>query len=1083
MKKIISIFLAMAVILSSLATVAFAIDESTLGTNIAIGKKVTAAKQFSAAFGVDKAVDGNLSTTFSMAGSEIIGEYIDGYNKLVVDLGALYELNCIIVRSRRDMHQGSGGWILEVAQQADYKDKVIVGEKPTAGEFKSDLIAEFTQPVIARYILFYGTKNVTEIAELEAYGTVYTGPSTPVYEDISDKNYNASKLIESLGIMQGISTTEFGVNKLTRRDEAAKLISIAAGLDVPETATSSFSDVLPDNEYIPYIEACLNAGIISKSDVYRPQDFVRGTEILKMLECAMGYDVVLPRLGEYPHNVLKLAKDLELTEGVEKVSTDEASREDILRLAYNALLTPVTVASEFTDGAIYYKNGESLLKRAFNVDLKLGVVTENDVTSLIEPIEAAKNVVKIDDVTHYDVNGALHELIGQSVYYLCTPENDVTYGWAEKKRQTVYTIFSKDIVFNQSSDTLIVVEDDEENEEDYTIAATPYVLKNGVAYDNYTIDKLNIDSGKVLLIDNNGDYIIDVIHIFEPTVIIANHAAAGLGGRVMVAGANGESVIASDYDYLSIKNGPKDVDTEAIAIGDLVYAYVSENKKSYIFDIIKNTVSGVLEEVVSDGLVIDGELYGYSSYYLNNQSSLPTLTLGATATFTADEHNDIVWVANVADASSAEVLAVTLVFEKPKSLTNAEIQLYTENAEFLTLPFADKVRIDGTVYTQADLEELMTFNPSYLKFKMTRYTTNGKGQINKMDTENYDAVKEPNSNLKGSVVPAVAGGTEGRRTSTGIFSGQNMILPILEDFPIFIVPCNTDYTQARVGEEYTKYYKISDSGKQYPKGSVSIKTNELKVYAKDEYGSPTIGLMFEPLADTSEHAPVTNYSGANGLIVDSITRARNANGVMVYNIKGYDIKSGAKMSVVLHEELARVINTDRLQANSTDFSKCKVSNTNLIVLSEFDKIIEDPAKEALYLSPVSSIVRGDVIRYQNADGMTTMLERVFTKADYLDGGVYKNIYTAGDNHPNFASTFRLSFAEMESFKNNILMVKVGSTSEIIPIKDVKGDAYILTGTRLTKCTIAELPMYIDAGTELLVYATAGNYNTILAFID
>lgn len=1072
----------MAVILSSLGMVTFALDESTLGPNIAMGKKVTAAKQFNETFGVDKAVDGNLNTTYSMAGSQIIGEYIDGYNKLVVDLGALYELNCIIVRSRRDMHQGSGGWILEVAQEADYKDKVIVGEKPTAGEFKSDLVAEFTQPVVARYILFYGTKNVTEIGELEAYGTVYTGPSTPVYEDIKDSNYDASKLIESLGIMQGISTTEFGVNKLIRRDEAAKLVSIAAGLSVQEDAKSSFTDVLEDNEYIPYIEACLDAGLISKSDVYRPQDFVRGTEILKMLTCAMGYDVVLPRLGEYPHNVLKLSKDLEITKGVENVSTDVASREDVLRLTYNALLTPVTVASEFTGSAIYYKNGESLLKRAFGVELKKGIVTENDVTSLIEPVDAATNVVKIDDVIHYDVNGALHDLIGQSAYYLCTPENDITYGWADKKRQDIYTIFSKDIVFNQSTDELIVVEDEEENQDDYTIADKPYVLKNGVAYDDYTVDKLNIDSGKIVLIDNNADYVIDVIHIFEPTVLIANHAAEGLAGRVMVAGANGESVVASDYDYLSIKNGPKDVDTSAIAIGDLVYAYVSENKKSYMFEIIKNTVSGVLEEVVSDGLIIDGKKYGYSSYYLNNQENLPALSLGVSATFTADEHNDIVWVADVADASSAEVLAITLVFEKPKSLTNAEIQVYTEKSEFLTLTFADKVRIDGTVYTQSDLEELMETNPGYLRFKMARYTTNGNGQINKMDTENYDAAKEPGSNLKGSVVPAVAGGTNGRRTSTGIFSGQNMVLPILEDFPIFVVPCTQDYTQARVGADYTKYYKISNSGKEYPKGSVSIKTNELKVYAKDEYGSPSIGLMFEPLADTSDHAPVTNYQGS-ALIVDSITRARNANGMMVYNIKGYDLKSAAKLSVVLHEELAYVINSDKLQANSTDFKSCSSTNTNLIVLQEFDKLIEDPAKKALYLSPISSIERGDIIRYQNVDGMTTMLERIFDKDSYVGGGVYKNIYTAGDNHPNFASTLRLSFTAMESFKNNMLMVEVGEATEIIPIKSVKGEAFILSPTRLTKCTVAELPMYVEEGTEMLVYTTAGNYTTIMAFVD
>lgn len=1090
MRKIISVILAMVVILSSFTAITVAADEAALGPNIATGKKVTAAGQFSEAFGIAKAVDGNINTTTSLTMAQVLGEKIDGYNKLVVDLGSPYELTNITVRSRRDKSQGRKGWVLEVASEATYEDKVIVGEKPTSGEFGSDLIVNFSTPIIARYILFYGISGAAEIGEIEAYGTPFTGKEVPNYKDIKEANYNAAKLVECLGIMQGVSTSEFGVNKLIRRDEAAKLIAIAAGLSAQEGVTSSFADVLADNEYIPYIEACLGAGLISKSDTYRPQDFVRGTEILKMLTYAMGYDSILPNLGEYPHNVLKLSKDLGITKGVEKISTDVASREDVLRAVYNALITPTSVIDEFSENILYYKNGPSFLKQAFGLELKKGVVTENDVTNLIEAKSSATNAVKIDGVQHIDETGALHDLIGQLVYYVCDGDKVIVGGWTDTQKQVIKTIYSKDIVFSKSSDDYIVVSDEEENEEEYSIDSNPYVLKNGVAYDDYTIDKLNVDSGKILLIDHDGDYTFDVIHIFEPKILIASHAATGLANRVLVSGSNGESVVASDYKYLVIKNGTKKVDTTAIMVGDLVYAYESENKKNYIFEIVRNTVSGILEEVASDGLVVDDEKYGYSSYYLNNKDKLPKLTPGLKATFAVDEHGDIIWVSNAATKSDSELYAVTMTFKKPQVFENAELMLFTEKSEILTLKFADTVRIDGKKYSQDDLNELITKNPSYLLFKLTRYNTNVNGEITKMVTENSDE-------LKRSDVPSVSGNNS-KRTSTGIFNGQNMILTILEDFPIFVVPTTSDYSQLCVGEEYEQYYSMTDSAKEYPKGTVSIAENQFKVFAKDEYDSPSIGMFFEPIIDATDHAPVKSYQNAPGLVVDSLTKAQNANGSLTYNIKGYDINTGKKTDVVLHEELLNVINIDRLHAQSDDLKASGVStNTNFISLKQFDEVIAEGEvevevngvkvkipKNEYYLSPVKDLARGDIIRYQLVEGMATMIERVYTKADHV-GGKTGIVYTAGDNHPNFASHFRLSNAILKDYKNNIMTVDIGEDKlpEIIPCNNVTGDAYLVTSGRITKCTVAELPMYISEGAKMAIYGTKGNYHSFVIFMD
>lgn len=86
-----------------------------------------------------------------------------------------------------------------------------------------------------------------------------------------------------------------------------------------------------------------------------------------------------------------------------------------------------------------------MLKSTFGLELKKGVVTENEITNLIQPIAGQSNIVKIDGVEYFDPNGKLYNMIGR------------------------------------------------------------YVLKNGVAYGGYSESSLNIPAGKAELIDNNAD--------------------------------------------------------------------------------------------------------------------------------------------------------------------------------------------------------------------------------------------------------------------------------------------------------------------------------------------------------------------------------------------------------------------------------------------------------------------------------------------------------------------------------------------------------------------------------------------------
>lgn len=1087
MKRIISVLMAMMVLMSVMTTVTFAEEEENLGPNVALHKKVSIG-WVHPKFRETNVVDGDENTLVSTSKQEKVGELIDGENVLVIDLNAVYEINTIIVKSRRDVDQAGSrmAWFVELATQSDYSDRHVVGEKPTAGEFKSDLRIDFKEPAEGRYVMFWSTKTFAEPCEIEVYGVKYSGVKEPLYQDIDNKSYNASKMLETLGIMQGISLDEFGVNMLIRRDEAAKLISIAAKLAVPERATSSFSDVEADNKYLNYIEACLDAGIISKSDTYRPRDFVCGTEILKMLECAMGYDIVLPRLGEYPHNVLKLARDLELTKGLSGIDESDASREDVLNLIYNALLTPVTVASAYEEGIVYYENGGSLLERSFGLRYKKGVVTENDVTSLIEPVAVNKNSVKIDKVKYYDVNNSLHDFIGYSVYYLVNDNGEILGGWQDKVRQAIYTVYAKDIVFGRSSNTCIVTEDKDEKREEYIIADEAPVLKNGVAFEDFKVDELTVPSTKLSLIDNNNDGTIDVVHVFEPKVIAVSHAAKSEDGRIFIDGLNGERVVADNYRYAKIIKNSKTSNIDNIGFGSLVYAYETSNKKNYIFEVVDNSVSGKLEASTTDSIIVDGTEYDLSKYYKENIKKLPNLVLGARVSLILDEHNDVIWVSDVNFIKDSEVFAVTTVYEMPDVAANAKIKLYNANAEFLTLEVADNVRIDGTTYTQDKLRDLLEKNPKYLRDKVVLYSTNQNDQIIYMDTENHDEKKEPDSILgDGSFVSSVS---QGFRVELGVYDGQKMVLPIFEDFPVLVVPTTLDRSQIRYQDDFQSEFSVSDTEALIKKvGYVNISTNSFKVFGKDEYGSPSLGIMFQAMAGSAEFAPVTVWNEKKSIVVDTVTRAKNANSELAYKIKGYNLETGEKLEITTHEDLVNVINADKLQI-SGDFAACS-ARLNLIDSAKFAQLVSDSAKRKLYVSSVADLKKGDILRYEEIRGsgrlttLTTNLERVFTSSEHIGGEAYKTVYTAGDEYLKIRSTFRIRYGTMDSFKDNILQLAIGNEKELVSTKDVTTSSYVIEDGKITKCAMAELPMYISSGTKLALYSSAGKHLSIVAFVE
>lgn len=1083
MKRILSLVLCFLIAVSS--AVVFAEDVPSDMPNLAIGKTITATNQYASAYRPALAIDGNVNTAYS-SGSEEIGVLVNGHKALVLDLGATYNLNRIIARSRRDVDQGPmrSGWTLEVANTPSFKDSKVVGTKPIAGDFKSDLTVNFAEPVIARYIMLWSSNSSFVVSELEAYGEKYAGKSYPTFTDVKDADYSAVELMYNLGIMEGISLSEFGVNKLMRRADAAKVVAKAANLAPSKSEKTTFYDVTQDNQNLGYITTCLNAGIISKADYFRPDDFLKGSELLKMITSAMGYDKIANAIGSYPQNVIQLSNDLNILKGVNVDPDSYVSYLDIAKIVYNALITPVSAIEEAIDESngfnVLYTEGKPFLEKAFGLNLYKGVITANDITGLISGNGEGDNALVINNVKYYDETEMLFEYIGQNIFYLCDDEKNIKGGWVNKPKNNVYTVRTKDIDYDKTTGSEIKVLDVEGETESYDLAEPLYVLKNGVAFDDFSPSDLkNYANGKLNLIDNDADGTIDVMHILNPVVIVTDYIKR-TGDAISAGGLNSEKIDVENCKHFKCTVSGRLLDVTEITKGTLINAYVSENGKYVSLEVVRNSVSGTVTKVSDNELTINDENYSYSNYYLKNKAKLEKIVPGQQATYVFDEYNELVWFYNVSLGKVKDVLGFIQRYDIPKGLANIQIKVYNESAQFLTLDLADKILIDGTSYSQDNLKKLLENDPSYLTAKFALYNVNALGQISGLDTENYDIINEADSKMINMGISL--SGSE-RRVTDGIYSNHKMVLPILSNFPMFSIPVDEDFIPL-LGEEYEEFYAVSTINKRLPNGDVKI-GGETRFLGADEYGSPTLGANLMCVDSSISSVGVISSLSADGFIVDYVLNQASSDGEKSYALVGFDMASKTKKTMVIDEKITNVIDTYKIHSDLDDSSIPSSEKPSSSWFTLYRLINDDADLSGIekYFSSISELQRGDVVRFEVSGGVATALERVY-KNETADDTTYGIRYTAGDHYMNISSSYRVASTGFKNFKNNILVINTSlAATEIINCANISGGFYVVEKGRVLKYDIADIPVYCTEDMKLVVISKGGRYHSIIAYND
>lgn len=1076
-RRILNIFISIALIAGS-AINCNPVKSNAAALNIALNKPVIASTQYSATHVPENAVDGKENTMWA-AGSTVLEGKINNENFIMVDLLNVYDITNINVRSRRDMSNTSGrsGWKVYGSNSVEFKEYELLGTKQSAGEFLSDLILEFSDAKTYRYIRV-SSLNTMHISEIEIFGELSNMGSGKVFSDITGKNLlMAYNLISYLKIMKPSSKSEFGVNMLITRGEAAKIILAAAGKDTITYGIHGFSDIPNGYEYEQNITTCVNMGIIDAGSHFRPKNYITVIEFLTMLQKAMGYKEKIEVSGGYPLGVYTVAKNLGLLKGID-VNTETLSKGSMLIILYNALLSQVaSVKSINSSGDVKIQEDNTLLYSAFGLYYYKGIVTENNVTTLRRQAKNSRNTIKVGDSYFTDNTGLLKTLIGQNVCFLVEKDrpHEIIAGWKNQNLGSIYTVDTEDIA--SVSNASLKVVDKAGNIEFYNYNdASVSVLKNGIAIYDYDLDSFKPLGGKLELIDYDNDGIIDVIHIYEPIIIFANYVSLD-NNYIRIGGHNGDIVEVDNFHDIWVYNSKGNlISVDDLTKESLMYVYISEDGSFVTIEYLSSTITATVTEYSDSTVMLNDKTYDLSQYYIQN-NTLRSFEIGTKSTFVMDSKNRIILLIDSELKGSEDIIGFIQKVGRKSGLSGNNAIIYNEKGSFETLEFAKKATIDGAVWTDSLIRDVIDNNPEYFIGKFVIYRKNSEGSIIYMDTENYIATTEQDSKMIKSNITIES---TAMRVGEGIYQGHFMKLPILLNTTVFVIPVIDGNVISN--NSFNKNFKISNAREQFSNGNY-INAN-CSFYCLDKFGYPAFAVKYKEMKVSSGTGVIESKS-APSLVVTEITKKLNSDGEECYGIKGFDIETGASKTLTTLSTLTKAIEVYRIYGdlNNTDIpaeQRPTTSWLNSYGLLNLNSINSSALEN--YITDILNIKAGDILIYEHNDDIVASLAVAYASKETVNfkTGV---IYTMGANYNSRqTSDFKLKGGIPLDMKDNIISFFITEVSnEVVNTAGLTGTLFICEGSKVLKRKPDMISNFITSNSKVVVYSKSGTNRSIIIY--
>lgn len=571
----------------------------------------------------------------------------------------------------------------------------------------------------------------------------------------SSKYEKAISSMVSLGLLKGYDDGTFRPDNTITRAEFAAVITRAIGMEQTVSGASSaaiFTDMKPngtDHWATGYVKVAYDRGIIAGmgDGTFDPDSTVTYEQAVKMVVCALGYEVAAVDKGGWPNGYLAQAQELDMLQNATITPTNSpAPRGLVAQIVFNAL--EVRLMERATSGKMVTTT-KTMLKDMLKVSSYTNMmVTEVDGAVSINAgnsnIKSGEMILESGaDKAVYDYSGVFsssdaRSLLGHYVsgYYKISSDDEdkrVLIMANESSKNEEVTISAENI--DSLSNLKLSYWIDKENDtrtETITISNAAKLLYNNVAYDylgsNVAAERnlsywLDPDSegfinGEVRLLDSGADGTYDAIFIDDYKTFVVkspvktNDTTYNNNYIIYDYYTTGKSVRIDPYDRnitVSILNAKTnaEVKIENIKTMNILSVAESSDGKYYKCYVSTDALSGTIE-----GKSTDDKKYtiNKNEYELTKEfrtaiaDGKASMDVGSTGTFYLDKDGKIA-AATITVAQTGNYMYITAAGKYDISGENAAVELIALSGSPSTptkYKVSSKVRINNATYSDVD---------------------------------------------------------------------------------------------------------------------------------------------------------------------------------------------------------------------------------------------------------------------------------------------------------------------------------------------------------------------------------------------
>jgi len=991
------------------------------GENIATTAKVTASTTGGDATSTPYAVnDGIIESTGSGPNKWFIfsspnGQWLQFDFETSVSIGGARVVSGPMIQNDPDI---TSDFSIQYFDGNEWKDAYVVRENT-----EYDLVFTFDDIVTSTKFRFLSRQNKRfRIREIELYEAKRFGSNVIRADQLKGTKYHkVVEVLSNIGFLKYDQTFD-PEDTVSKGEFLTMLLKLTGNYDYNGGYYRSSYEDIEHSEFKDVIIAAELLGYVGKDGktAFYPLKEITYTEAAQMMVSALGYSTFAEYAGGYPSGYLKYAADLKLNQNVSVLNDDIITFGDVLIMFFNMLDAEVCEPSY--DGTRYDTVG-TFLEVYYNVHKTTGIVTSNHYVGITElcsdsevMIDGVKYFIGRTDVTHY---------VGYKVefYYRINEDNERELIYvSEHPHNTIYEIKADDVLPTSDFNTIWYDQADQTKPNSIPLDYNAYVFLNGELGEAY-VEDLKPTSGKLVIIDNDGDGSGDVVFIHSWEYLVVSN----ISNEVIYDKLSPDSLDLKNFDILNVyKNGEESI-IDAIAEDDVLF--VEENSKGRFVTIyasdkkVKGIIEAIEEENGKDYVYIDEQKYRITA------NCKDTVQIGIVATFYMDYMGMIAYVSDMVN-TSVQYGILTRIYKDHLDRVYAKIM--DENGKFNMYQFENKIYYnDNRILSKNLVNEDGKFINKYEKFEsqLVKFVMNQKGYISRLYTgSSTEPITEPNllTTKPAELVRYKDANDYYFRNGILTKPGLDRTLIIGNDTLVFIGPEND-------GGSEDDDYSVS-------KGKNGLKTGywygTTNVFDLDYRNIPSA--VYYRMEKRAEEISLTSAV----CVISSVSKIVNEDKETGWAIEFY--QNGIKKKLVLFEDCLY----------NTAYNQWK---------SPFGPDYSELGFDRLQI--------GDIIQYSAKDNIIQSIRILARACDLVDETM---IQAVGGEYANVMPLLETCFGTAYCVDSNVLRVKIGNTVYTYSASTLNVYIYERENNRVIVGTVKDIigSMYSDSPSKIFVRANA-----------